>query len=257
MPFALIDTHTHLYSEEFNEDRDAMLQRAINNGVQRFYLPNVDEESIEGMLALEQAYPNHCFAMMGLHPCSVTADYKAQLARIEALLRARPYCAVGEIGLDYYWSRELIEEQKDAFRIQCQWAIELDIPIVIHGRDSLEDLISIIREYKSTRLRGIFHCFSGSQQQANIITGLGFHLGIGGVLTFKNSRLAKFIHEIPLEYIVLETDSPYLTPEPHRGKRNESAYVSIVAQRLADLYGMSYEAVAAQTTANALRIFGE
>jgi TatD DNase family protein len=254
----LIDTHAHLYAKEFDFDRDAMIARAISQGIEKFYLPNVDLESIPRMLELEAKYPERCFAMMGLHPCSVEADYKLFLTEIEKQLFARKFVAVGEIGLDYYWSKEFVEQQKDAFRMQCRWAIELDLPIIIHARESLDDLIQIVKEEKKDeRLRGIFHCFGGSIEQAQKIIQLGFWMGIGGVLTYKKSGLDEIVKDIPLEWLVLETDAPYLTPVPHRGKRNESAYLRFVAEKLAEVKGISLEELATITTENTLRIFSK
>jgi TatD DNase family protein len=254
----LIDTHAHLYAKEFDFDRDAMIARAISQGIEKFYLPNVDLESIPRMLELEAKYPERCFAMMGLHPCSVEADYKLVLTEIEKQLFARKFVAVGEIGLDYYWSKEFVEQQKDAFRMQCRWAIELDLPIIIHARESLDDLIQIVKEEKKDeRLRGIFHCFGGSIEQAQKIIQLGFWMGIGGVLTYKKSGLDEIVKDIPLEWLVLETDAPYLTPVPHRGKRNESAYLRFVAEKLAEVKGISLEELATITTENTLRIFSK
>jgi TatD DNase family protein len=254
----LIDTHAHLYAKEFDFDRDAMIARAISQGIEKFYLPNVDLESIPRMLELEAKYPDRCFAMMGLHPCSVEADYKLVLTEIEKQLFARKFVAVGEIGLDYYWSKEFVEQQKDAFRMQCRWAIELDLPIIIHARESLDDLIQIVKEEKKDeRLRGIFHCFGGSIEQAQKIIQLGFWMGIGGVLTYKKSGLDEIVKDIPLEWLVLETDAPYLTPVPHRGKRNESAYLRFVAEKLAEVKGISLEELATITTENTLRIFSK
>ncbi len=253
----LIDTHAHLYAKEFDFDRDAMISRAISQGVEKFYLPNVDLESIPRMLELEAKYPERCFAMMGLHPCSVEADYKTVLSEIEKQLFARKFVAVGEIGLDYYWSKDFIAAQKDAFRTQCRWAIDLNIPIIIHARESMDDLIQIVKEEKKDeRLRGIFHCFGGTLEQAQQIIDLGFWMGIGGVLSYKKSGLDEIVKDIPLEWLVLETDAPYLTPVPHRGKRNESAYLYHIAERLADIKGISLDQLAVITSENALKIFG-
>jgi TatD DNase family protein len=208
------------------------------------------------MLELEAKYPERCFAMMGLHPCSVEADYKSVLSEIEKQLYARKFVAVGEIGLDYYWSKEFVTAQKDAFRTQCRWAIDLNIPIIIHARESMDDLIQIVaEEQKDERLRGIFHCFGGTLEQAQQIIDLGFWMGIGGVLTYKKSGLDEIVKDIPLEWLVLETDAPYLTPVPHRGKRNESAYVRFVAEKLAEAKGLTLEELATATTTNAERIF--
>lgn len=252
----LIDTHAHLYATQFDEDRDEMIQRAFDNNIQHLFLPNIDEASIDGMLALEKQYPDNCHAMMGLHPCSVAANYKQVLAKMEEWFTKRPFCAVGEIGLDYYWSKEFVAEQKDAFRIQCRWAKELDIPIVIHARDSLDDLIEIVAEEKTANFRGIFHCFGGSIEQANKIIDLGFLMGLGGVLTFKKANLGAIVEQIDLKHLVLETDAPYLTPTPYRGKRNESAYIQIIAEKLAEVKGISLDEVAQTTSKNALDLFG-
>jgi TatD DNase family protein len=250
-----IDTHAHLYASQFDNDRTAMIERAIANGVEQFFLPNIDLESIEPMLALEAQFPERCHTMMGLHPCSVDADYKKVLTTIEKWLQERPFCAVGEIGLDYYWSKEFVKEQKDAFRIQCRWAKELDVPIVIHARDSIDDLIEIVRAEKTDNFRGIFNCFGGSAAQAEQIIELGFLMGLGGVLTFKKARLDEVVAPIDLKHFVLETDAPYLSPTPYRGKRNESAYIPIIAQKLADAKGLPVETIAAATTENALALF--
>jgi len=252
----LVDTHAHLYADQFDKDRDDVIQRGIDNGVQHFFLPNIDEASIPGMLDLEAQYPDRCHPMMGLHPCSVATDYKDVLEKMEAWFEKRSFCAVGEIGLDYYWSKEFIKEQKDAFRIQCRWAKELDVPIVIHARDSMDDLIQIVAEEKTDNFRGIFHCFGGSLEQANRIIDLGFLMGLGGVLTFKKANLGAVIEHIDMEHLVLETDAPYLAPTPYRGKRNESSYVKLVAEKLAEVKGLSLDEVASMTSQNALKIFG-
>lgn len=253
----LIDTHTHLYIDRFDADRTETIQRAIDAGVERFYLPNIDSAHIENMLALEAAYPDRFFAMMGLHPCSVKENYEKELAIVKSWLDKRPFCAVGEIGIDLYWDKTFFEQQKDAFRRQIQWAKDLDIPIVIHSRESTWEVIAILQELKDEKLRGIFHCFGGNVQEANAITELGFHLGIGGVLTFKKAKLDETLKSVDLKHIVLETDSPYLAPKPYRGKRNESAYVKIVAEKLAAVKETSLEKVAEVTTQNALEIFGK
>lgn len=251
----LIDTHAHLYVKQFDKDREVMLQRAIDNGVEQFYLPNIDSQSIESMLELEAKHPDKCFAMMGLHPCSVKENFEEELVIVEKWLKKRPFVAVGEIGLDLHWDTTFFEQQKAAFRTQIQWAKELNIPIVIHSRKSTWEVIEIIRDEKDERLRGIFHCFGDNVEAANAIIDLGFYLGIGGVLTFKKSGLDKTMKNISLNHVVLETDSPYLAPTPYRGKRNESAYVRLVAQKLADVKGISLDEVAKITSENALKIF--
>jgi len=252
----LVDTHAHLYVSKFKNDRAETVQRAFDNDIKYLFLPNIDRASIPDMLELEANYPDQCFAMMGLHPCSVGENYKKDLMLMEKWLEKRHFCAVGEIGLDYYWSRDFVKEQKDAFRIQCRWAKERDIPIVIHARDSIDDLIEIVAEEKTDNFRGIFHCFGGTLEQANRIKDLGFLMGIGGVLTYKKSGLSEVVKDIDLQHLVLETDAPYLTPVPHRGKRNESSYIKIIAEALAKAKGVSLEEVAAATTKNALAIFG-
>lgn len=239
----------------FDEDRAAMLQRAIDSGIKKFFLPNVDSRSIESMLALESERPEQCFAMMGLHPCSVQENYEEELALVREWLDKRPFCAIGEIGLDLYWDKTTLRIQQDAFRRQIAWAKELDLPIVIHSRESTSEVIEILQDEKGNKLRGIFHCFTGTAEQAAEIIDLGFYLGIGGVLTFKNSGLDKTVETVPLEKIVLETDAPYLAPVPYRGKRNESAYIRLIAEKLADVKGVNLETVAQITTANAESIF--
>ena len=251
-----VDTHAHLYADQFNEDQDAMMQRAIKNGVSHFFLPNIDETSIDAMYDLESRYPGQCFAMMGLHPCSVNKDFGSVLSRMQAQLNVRKFCAIGEIGLDYYWSTTFKQQQIEAFRIQCGWAKQLDIPIVIHARDSLDDIIELVRAEKTPNFRGIFHCFGGSYAQAQQIIDLGFLLGIGGVLTFKKANLDTVLEKIDVQHLVLETDAPYLAPSPYRGKRNESAYIPIIAQKLADIKQVPVEKIAQITSENALNLFG-
>jgi TatD DNase family protein len=251
----LIDTHAHLYLGQFDEDRGEMLQRALDKGVDKFFLPNIDSTSISAMLAMEEAYPEHCFAMMGLHPCSVKENYEEELAIVRQWLDERPFCAIGEMGIDLYWDKSFLTEQKEAFMIQAQWAKELGLPIVIHTREATDIAIDLVEQVKDERLSGIFHCFSGTPEQAQRIIALGFHLGIGGVLTFKNGGLDKALENIGLEHLVLETDAPYLAPAPFRGKRNESAYLSLVLEKLAAIKGLPPEEVARMTTANAEAIF--
>ena len=252
----IIDTHTHLYADQFKSDRAEVIQHAIEQGVDRFYLPNIDSGSIGAMLDLEAAYPEHCFAMMGLHPCSVNENYKEELEIIKRWLDKRSFCAVGEIGVDLYWDKTFFEQQKEAFLTQIDWALELDIPIVIHSRESTSIIIELLKTIDNSKLRGIFHCFGGSPEEAAAIIDLGFLLGIGGVLTFKKSGLDKTMETVDLQHVVLETDSPYLAPTPYRGKRNESAYTRLVAEKLAAVKNSSLEEVAAITTENALKLFG-
>lgn len=251
----LIDTHTHLYATQFSEDREAMLARALAAGVQRFYLPAIDSTTHEAMLALEAAHPHTCIAMMGLHPCSVNADVTSELQVVEKHLQARSFVAVGEIGLDFYWDRTYEQQQIEAFKVQIEWALAADLPIVIHTRKAMQATLDIVKSYKGRGLRGIFHCFSDHYQMARQVIDCGFLLGIGGVLTYKNAGLAQTLQQIPLEHLVLETDAPYLTPVPHRGKRNESSYLTYIASALGAVYGISVEEVAAVTTANALQLF--
>lgn len=252
----LIDTHTHLYNKEFVRDLEEVMQRAEHEGVERFYLPAVDSECFEGLLALEARYPGKCIGMTGLHPCSVKADFESELAFVEDWLSRRSWVAVGEIGLDFYWDRTFEAQQYVAFRRQIEWALQYRIPIVIHSRQSMWETIGVVREYREKGVKGIFHCFSGDAEAARAIVDLGFYLGIGGVLTYKNSGLADAIRDIPLEWLVLETDAPYLSPVPYRGKRNESSYLRYVVAKLAEVKGLPVEEVARVTSENAEKIFG-
>jgi len=251
----LIDTHTHLYSEQFSEDSAAMIERAFDAGIHQLFLPAVDSKSTMAMLDLEATYPNNCFAMMGLHPCSVKEDYESELALVKDWLWKRPFCAVGEIGLDLYWDKTFFEQQQFAFKQQIQWAKALDLPIVIHSRESTGEVIAILQEEKDDKLFGIFHCFGGNVEEAKAIIDLGFYLGIGGVLTFKKSGLEDTLQHVDLSHLVLETDSPYLAPTPYRGKRNESSYLKLVAQKLAAVKGITLEEVAEITSNNATKVF--
>ncbi len=252
----ITDTHTHLYAEEFDADRDYLIEQAGILGVQRFFLPNIDSSSIEPMLELEKRYPGKVFAMMGLHPCHVKENWKAELAIVEKWLNERSFVAVGEIGIDLYWDKTFLEIQKEAFQIQVRMANERKLPIIIHTRDSFDVTYELLKETKKEEPQGIFHCFSGTAEQAQKAVDLGFMLGIGGVVTFKNSGVDKAIEKIPLEHIVLETDSPYLAPVPYRGKRNDPAYILKVAEKLSEIYGCSLQEVANVTTANSKRVFG-
>ncbi|MFM2285484.1 MAG: hypothetical protein RLZZ543_981 [Bacteroidota bacterium] len=252
----LSDTHTHLYLPEFDNDRNAMMQRALEAGVTEIYLPNVDSETIPLMHAMVDAFPTHCFPMMGLHPCSVKPDsMEEELALVKHWLDTREYVAVGEIGLDLYWDKTTLDIQIDALKRQCEWALEKHLPVILHCRESTAQSIDIIRPFAERGLRGIFHCFSGNAEEAHIITQMGFLLGIGGVLTFKKSGLAEAIAEIPLDFLVLETDAPYLAPVPFRGKRNESAYIRNVLEALSELRRIGKNELATITTANARRLF--
>tara|TARA_B100001109_G_C18859849_1_gene473441 strand:- start:441 stop:1214 length:774 start_codon:yes stop_codon:yes gene_type:complete len=251
-----IDTHTHLYSEQFAEDREAMIQRAIAAGVEKFFLPNIDSSSLAGMKELISKYPKQCFPMMGLHPCSVNEKVEEELALVKKELDEAEYLAVGEIGIDLYWDKSFQAQQEMAFRQQIAWAKEKNLPIVIHCREAFDEILNIMDELNDENLSGIFHCFTGNLEQAQHILNYGnFKLGIGGVVTFKNSGLDKVVAQLQLDDLVLETDSPYLAPAPFRGKRNESSYLIKVAEKLADIYGISAPEVAAITSQNALTIF--
>jgi TatD DNase family protein len=252
----LIDTHTHLYSEKFNEDREERIQEAIDAGVKQFFMPNIDSTSIKGMNSLAQKFPENCFAMMGLHPCSVNENVEQELQLVEQELKTYKYIAVGEIGMDLYWDKSFQVEQEMAFRKQIEWAKELNLPIDIHCREAFDEILTIMDDLNDDGMKGVFHCFTGSLEQAQHILNYGdFKLGIGGVVTFKNSGLDKVIKKLKLEDLVLETDAPYLAPAPFRGKRNESAYLVNVANRISDIFEVSVAEVAAQTTKNALQIF--
>jgi TatD DNase family protein len=253
----LTDTHTHLYANQFDEDRTEMINHAIEDGVSKLFLPNIDSSSIAGMLALEQEFPNNCYAMMGLHPCSVKDNYKEELALVEKWLGEREFCAIGEIGIDLYWDKTTLGIQQDAFRTQINWAKERNLPFVIHCRDAFDEIFEILDELNDDKMRGIFHCFTGNEEQANHIIGYGgFKLGIGGVVTFKNGGLDKVLENVDIKHLVLETDSPYLAPTPYRGKRNESSYLVNIADKVSDIYQISIEEVAKITTENAQQVFG-
>lgn len=254
----IIDTHTHLYSEEFAADRYEMIQRALDLGVSDFYLPAIDSSYTRSMFELEKAFPNNMHLMMGLHPTSVKAEtYKEELRLVKAHLDEREFSAVGEIGIDLYWDQSTLKEQQIAFKTQIEWAKEKNLPIVIHSRNSFDEIFEVLEESRDEKLYGIFHCFTGTKEQAERAIGFNMKLGIGGVVTFKNGKIDQFLREIPLEHLVLETDSPYLAPVPYRGKRNESAYIVQVVKKLAELYGISEEEVAEVTTRNALGVFEE
>lgn len=252
----LIDTHCHLYLDEFKQDIHDVIEKAKKIGVTKFFLPAIDSEVIADMLALEAAFPEEFFAMMGLHPCSVKENYKDELQIAEGWLNKRKFAAIGEIGLDFYWDKTFITQQYDAFETQMQWALERSLPIVIHTRNAMQETIEVVKPFAARGLRGIFHCFGGTYENANEIIDMQFLLGIGGVLTYKKSGLQEVLAKIDLEHIVLETDAPYLTPVPYRGKRNESSYLEFVVSKLAEIKNISIGEVAAITTANAEKIFG-
>lgn len=252
----LIDTHCHLYSTEFGTEQQEIVDRAKAVGVQRFYLPAIDSEVIDSMLALEAANPGICFAMMGLHPCSVNEKVEEELAIVLEWLNKRSFVAIGEIGLDFYWDKTFAEEQRKAFTLQMDWALERKLPIVIHTRNAMQETIDMVKPYSLKGLKGIFHCFSGSYESAKQIIDMGFLLGIGGVLTYKNAGLPTALEKIGIEHMVLETDAPYLSPVPYRGKRNESRYLVDIAIKLAEVKQIPLAEVAAITTANAQKLFG-
>ncbi len=252
----LTDTHTHLYAEQFDEDRDAVINKAMDLGIKRFFVPAIDSTYYDRMFALERAFPENVFLMAGLHPTHVKADFKMELAVVENQLNTNQFYAIGEIGMDLYWDKSFIKEQQEAFRKQIIWAKERKLPIVIHCRDAFDEIFEIMDEVCDDTLNGIFHCFTGNKEQAEKIVSYGFKLGIGGVVTFKNGGLDKFLADISLEHIVLETDSPYLAPTPFRGKRNESSYLMNVLGKLVDLYGLEAEEIARITTFNSKQIFG-
>ncbi len=259
----IIDTHTHLYLPEFDADCEKVIQRALQQGVTKFYLPNIDSSCMQWMLDLEKQYPNICFAMIGLHPCSVKQEnFESELSIIEEQLRIRKWSAIGEIGIDLYWDKTTLEIQQLVFKKQIHWAIEFNLPIVIHCREAFDEIYKLLtsNEFKNwiegNSIKGIFHCFSGSIEQANKIIKLGFKLGIGGVVTYKNSGLDKVLEVVDLEHLVLETDSPYLTPVPFRGKRNESSYIAHVLYKIAEIKHCLPALVAEVTTKNAQHVFG-
>ena len=251
-----IDTHCHLYAEEFDADRESVISTAMKLGVSKIYLPNVDSSSIDRMLGLEEKYPNYFVPMMGLHPCSVNQNFEKELDLVLQWLSKKSFKAIGEIGMDLYWDKTFLREQEVALRKQIEWALKLNLPIVIHCREAFDEILKVLESFPSLP-KGIFHCFSGNLEQAKRVLELGqFKLGIGGVLTFKNSGLDRVIKEISLEHLVLETDAPYLAPSPHRGKRNEPAFLLIVARRLAELKEVSMDEIAAITNKNSDCIFG-
>ncbi|KIP79270.1 hydrolase TatD [Vibrio harveyi] len=251
----MIDTHAHIYASEFDNDRDEVVKRALEQGIDRILLPNIDLESIEPMLKTEAAYPEVCRSMMGLHPCYVNGNVEQTLEIIRGWFEKHNFIAVGEIGIDLYWDKTFRAEQKMAFVTQLNWAKEMDLPVVIHTRDSIEETLTLLRQEQDGRLRGVFHCFGGSVEEAQAINELGFHLGLGGVSTFKNGGMDKVIPHLDMNWVILETDCPYLAPVPHRGKRNEPAYTSLVAARVAELRGESLEVIDTLTTKNAEALF--
>jgi TatD DNase family protein len=249
------DTHAHIYSKDFDQDRIDTLARSFETGVNSIFMPNIDHTSIDGILEVEEKYPRQCIPMMGLHPCSVKKGFEKELYLVETWLAKRKFAAVGEMGTDLYWDKSFWEQQKEAFTIQVGWAKQYGLPIVIHCRESMDETIQLLEPLLDGKLRGVFHCFGGSLEQAKKISSMGFYLGLGGVATFKKSGLDEVIPFLELENIVLETDSPYLAPVPHRGKRNEPAYIPLIAQKIIDLKKITLEELAQITTLNAKKLF--
>ncbi len=257
----MIETHAHIYDDQFDEDRDAMLERAFAAGVKQIWMPNCDRDTIEGMLALEQQYPGVCQPMMGIHPCYIKENFEQELNMVESWLAQRPFSMIGEIGIDFYWDLNYVPQQEEAFVAQLRLAQQYNLPICIHSRNSKDGqlnaivrCIELIEQFGWSDLRGIFHCFSGNLEEAKRVISLNFLLGIGGVSTFKNGGMDKVLPFLDLQHIVLETDAPYLAPVPYRGKRNEVAYIELVAQRIAELKQISFQEVVKQTTENALHL---
>ncbi len=253
----LTDTHTHLYSSQFQDDRDNMMQRAIDAGITRFFVPSIDSSYTQKMYDLEKEYPSKVFLMMGLHPCYVKPEtFETELLHVETELAKRKFTAIGEIGIDLYWDKTTLEIQKTAFKHQIQLAKKHKLAINIHCRDAFDEVFEVLESEKADDLFGIFHCFTGNFEQAQIAISLGMKLGIGGVVTFKNGQIDQFLNKISLQHIVLETDSPYLAPNPHRGKRNESSYIFLIAQKLAEIYNLPIDEIARITTENSKAVFG-
>lgn len=254
-----VDTHTHLYDDRLNpQKQDEMIRRALDAGVQKLYMPNCDQHTIPGMMRIADSFPGQCMPMIGLHPTYVKADYEAELTIVREWLEKQGFAAIGEIGLDYYWDKTFVAEQKDAFSRQIDWALEYKLPVVIHSREAIQDCIEIVREKQNGGLKGIFHCFSGNMEEAKAITDLGFLLGIGGVVTYKsNKMLQEVVQLMPIETMVLETDAPYLSPVPFRGKRNESSYLTFIAEKVAEIRNVSIEEVGEATSANAGKLFAQ
>ena len=252
----LIDSHSHIYLPEFEEDKAKMLERAEKEDIRKILMPAIDSSTHGAMLKLEEEYPSACLSMMGLHPCSVKENFREELKIVRDYLEKRPFKAVGETGLDFFWDKTFVQQQYLAFHEQIEWALHYDIPVVIHSRNSMDECIEVVNEHQQGKLKGVFHCFSGNIEQAEQITDLGFYLGIGGVLTFKNSGLDTVMEKISLDNVVLETDAPYLAPVPFRGKRNEPSYLKYVVNKLAEIKNVSIEEIALVTTANAEKLFG-
>jgi TatD DNase family protein len=249
------DSHAHIYSKDFDKDRIDTLARSFESGVTKIFMPNIDHSSVDAMLEVEEKNPTYCIPMMGLHPCSVKKDFEKELYIVETWLAKRKFAAVGEIGTDLYWDKTFWEHQKEAFNIQVNWAKKYELPIVIHCRNSMDETIQLLEPHLDDKLKGVFHCFGGSVEQAKKITAMGFYLGLGGVATFKKSGLEEVISHLDLENIVLETDCPYLAPVPHRGKRNEPAYILLIAQKISELKKITLDELATVTSFNAQKLF--
>ncbi len=255
LKMTFVDTHTHLFVKQFDEDQSEMIERAIAQKIEIMLLPNIDSSTIDSMIALEKKFPRNCHAMMGLHPCSVKEDFQSELQVVKEWLEKRSFCAIGEMGLDLHWDQTFYEQQKLAFTQQCEWAYDLDLPIVIHSRKATQEAIDLLKQMGLRRPKGVFHCFGGTLDEAKQIMDMGFYMGIGGVVTFKNGGLKEILSQIPLTSVVLETDSPYLAPTPFRGKRNESAYIRQIATTIASIYKTEEEIIAKVTTENAKKLF--
>ena len=251
----IIDTHTHLYLKQFNEDIDFVIKRSNDVGVNKFIFPAIDSSHFDSMHSLKNKYPDNIYLMSGLHPTNVKENFKDQLEFVVNSLKTQDYVAIGEIGIDLYWDKTFLKQQQETFRFQIRLAIKHDLPIVIHCREAFDEIFEILDRENCNKLRGVFHCFTGTLEQAKRAIDLGFVLGIGGVVTFKNGGIDKFLNQIDLKHIVLETDSPYLAPVPHRGKRNESSYIMYVVEKLSEIYGLSKEEIADITTKNAEKVF--
>jgi TatD DNase family protein len=252
----MIDTHCHLYTKEFKNDIDIVIQNAITAGVTRCFLPAIDKDSIDSMITLSKSYPDNCFLMAGLHPCSVKENYMEEIEAVKNVMQEYKVYGIGETGLDFYWDKTYVQQQYQALDIQIQLALEHDLPLILHTRDALQATIEIIKKYKHTALRGIFHCFGGSLEQAKEIIKTGFYMGIGGIVTYKNAGVAEVLKQVDMQHLVLETDAPYLTPVPFRGKRNESSYLKYIVEKIAEVKNVSVEEVEYITTTNAEKIFG-
>ena len=251
-----VDTHAHIYSEELTSDLNLIMKNAVAVGINKIIMPAIDSSTLEAMLKVEQQFPEQCIAMMGLHPCYVKENHKEELKLVEEWIGKRKFIAIGEIGLDFYWDKTFAKEQHIVFETQMQWALDLQLPIAIHTRNAMGETIEAVKPFAKKGLRGVFHCFSGSKESAEQIIGMGFHLGLGGVLTYKNAGVAEAVKDIPMEYIVLETDAPYLAPVPYRGKTNEPANMIEVAKKLAEIKSLPLHEIAAITTSNAEKLFG-